>query len=123
EAGVASFFRFHRGHRFASSVLMDPISHAFVESIEAFACAPRFGTMERYREMEWLNFASSEVRKQLGALFNPKVTPDKEGGPARRDRAAPERAGEDARKQVLCDGRAVDCRRCVSVHRAQLGRY
>jgi hypothetical protein len=33
EAGVASFFRFQRGHRFASSVLMDPISHAFVESI------------------------------------------------------------------------------------------
>src|SRR6266705_31727 len=37
EAGVASFFRFHRGHRFASSVLMDPISHAFVGSIERFA--------------------------------------------------------------------------------------
>jgi hypothetical protein len=37
EAGVASFFRFHRGHRFASSVLMDPISKAFVEKMEAFA--------------------------------------------------------------------------------------
>jgi glutathione S-transferase len=37
---------------------------------------PRFGTMERYREMEWLNFASSEVHKQLGALFNPKMTPE-----------------------------------------------
>jgi glutathione S-transferase len=36
----------------------------------------RFGTMERYREMEWLNFASSEVHKQLGALFNPKMTPE-----------------------------------------------
>ena len=38
--------------------------------------APRFGTMERYREMEWLNFASSEVHKQIGALFNPKLTPE-----------------------------------------------
>jgi glutathione S-transferase len=38
--------------------------------------APKLGTMERYREMEWLNFASSEVHKQLGALFNPKITPE-----------------------------------------------
>jgi len=37
EAGVASFFRCHRGHRFASSVLMDPISQAFVAGIEGFA--------------------------------------------------------------------------------------
>ena len=29
EGGVASFFRFHRGYPFASSVLMDPISKAF----------------------------------------------------------------------------------------------
>jgi hypothetical protein len=26
EVGVASFFRFHRGHQFASSALMDPIA-------------------------------------------------------------------------------------------------
>jgi hypothetical protein len=26
--GVASFFRFHLGHRFASSALMDPITKA-----------------------------------------------------------------------------------------------
>lgn len=37
ESGVASFFRFHRGHLFASSVLMDPISKAFVEDMERFA--------------------------------------------------------------------------------------
>ncbi len=37
EAGVASFFRFHRGHRFASSVLMDPISKAFIQKLDAFA--------------------------------------------------------------------------------------
>ena len=37
EAGVAGFFRFHRGHRFASSVLMDPISKAFAGKLEAFA--------------------------------------------------------------------------------------
>src|SRR5262245_11202542 len=31
---------------------------------------PQSGTMERYRLMEALNFASSEVHKQIGALFN-----------------------------------------------------
>src|SRR6516225_8767671 len=30
EGGVAAFFRFHRGHLFASSALMDPISKDFV---------------------------------------------------------------------------------------------
>jgi glutathione S-transferase len=38
--------------------------------------APKLGTMERYRLMEWLNFVSSEVHKQIGALFNPKLTPE-----------------------------------------------
>jgi len=38
--------------------------------------APKLGTMERYRLMEALNFAASEVHKQIGALFNPKMTPE-----------------------------------------------
>lgn len=38
--------------------------------------APKAGTMERYRLMEWLNFVAAEVHKQLGLLFNPKVTPE-----------------------------------------------
>lgn len=33
--GVANFFRYHLGHRFASSVLMDPISKRFIEGIKA----------------------------------------------------------------------------------------
>jgi len=37
ERAVVSFFRFHRGHAFASSALMAPISRAFVRSIETFA--------------------------------------------------------------------------------------
>jgi hypothetical protein len=37
ENGVAAFFKFHRGHPFASSALMDPISTAFVAGIGAFA--------------------------------------------------------------------------------------
>lgn len=38
--------------------------------------APKAGTMERYRLMEALNFISSELHKTLGALFNPKITPE-----------------------------------------------
>src|SRR5476649_2794097 len=38
--------------------------------------APKLGTMERYHLMEWLNFISTEVHKQIGALFNPKMTPE-----------------------------------------------
>jgi len=38
--------------------------------------APRGGTMDRYRLMEMLNFTAAEVHKQLGALFNPKMTPE-----------------------------------------------
>ena len=37
EGGVATFFRFHRGHRFASSALMDPISKEFVAAMGGFA--------------------------------------------------------------------------------------
>lgn len=36
DRGVASFFRFHRGHRFASSALMEPISNAFIADVERF---------------------------------------------------------------------------------------
>ena len=58
EAGVASFFRFHRGHRFASSVLMDPISHAFVESIEGFA---------REHKVDVVSFRKGERKDDVAA--------------------------------------------------------
>jgi glutathione S-transferase len=38
--------------------------------------APSSGTKERYQLMEWLNFIATEVHKQIGALFNPKMTPE-----------------------------------------------
>jgi len=37
--------------------------------------APAFGSMERYRLMEWLNFISSELHKQFNPLWYPD-TPD-----------------------------------------------
>ena len=36
DRGVVGFFRFHRGHTFASSALMDPISKQFVADVERF---------------------------------------------------------------------------------------
>ncbi|MGH8644867.1 MAG: glutathione transferase GstA [Gammaproteobacteria bacterium] len=39
-----------------------------------YGLAPKMGTLERYRLMEWLNFVSSEIHKQFSPLFNPKIT-------------------------------------------------
>jgi glutathione S-transferase len=36
--------------------------------------APKLGTMERYRLMEWMTWISSEVHKGFGPLWNPKST-------------------------------------------------
>jgi hypothetical protein len=36
ELGVVGFLRNHRGHLFASSALLAPISDAFIEAIDAF---------------------------------------------------------------------------------------
>ena len=38
--------------------------------------APKAGTMERYRLMEWLNFIASEIHKSLGAFFHPQTAPE-----------------------------------------------
>lgn len=35
-----------------------------------------FGTMQRYQQMAVLNFIATEVHKQVGALFNPALTPE-----------------------------------------------
>jgi hypothetical protein len=35
--GISNFFRFHRGHKFASSALMKPMTDKFVADIEAYA--------------------------------------------------------------------------------------
>ncbi|HEY8608360.1 MAG TPA: glutathione transferase GstA [Noviherbaspirillum sp.] len=37
---------------------------------------PPFGGLDRYQHMEAINFAATEVHKQIGALFNPMLTPE-----------------------------------------------
>ena len=38
--------------------------------------APPYGTMERYRLQEWLNFITSELHKGFGVMFNPAMPED-----------------------------------------------
>lgn len=35
--------------------------------------APKHGTMERYRMMEWINFIATELHKGFGPLWNPQA--------------------------------------------------
>src|SRR6266481_6784656 len=70
--GVASFFRFHRGHQFASSVLMDPISKAFVAALEDFAKREQVPVIQ-FRKGQRKDDIASEYRKKFskaeGVLF------------------------------------------------------
>ncbi len=60
EQGVASFFRFHRGHPFASSALMDPISKTFVTALEQFA---------RREKIPVLQFRKGQRKDHIAAEF------------------------------------------------------
>lgn len=60
EAGVSSFFRFHRGHRLASSVLMDPISQAIVQGLERYA---------REREVDMVSFRKRESKTDIAKAY------------------------------------------------------
>jgi hypothetical protein len=65
EQGVASFFRFHRGHRFASSALMDPISKTFVSALEEFA---------KREQAPIIQFGKGERKDDIAAEHRKKFT-------------------------------------------------
>ena len=65
EGGVASFFRAHLGHRFASSVLMDPISKSFVGAMENFASE---------HQIPVLTFSKGERKDDIAAAHLRKFT-------------------------------------------------
>jgi hypothetical protein len=72
EKGVAHFWRFHRGHRFASSALMDPMTKDFVRRLERFAqdhALPvvTFEKNQRKDDVAQRFFAASKV--QEGVIF------------------------------------------------------
>lgn len=72
EGGIAHFFRKHRGHQFASSALMEPMTRKFVASMEAFAKreAVDLLTFERKQRKEDVAKAYlAEFTAEEGVLF------------------------------------------------------
>jgi hypothetical protein len=65
EQGVAAFFRFHRGHPFASSALMDPISKAFVAALQQYA---------KREEVPIIQFRKGERKDDIAAEHRKKFT-------------------------------------------------
>lgn len=64
--GVAAFFRFHRGQKFASSALMDPISKGFISAIEDLAAAEQIPLIA-FRKGERKDDIAAEMRKEFQA--------------------------------------------------------
>jgi hypothetical protein len=64
EQGVACFFRFHRGHQFASSALMDPISKTCVAALEAFAGQEKIPVIQ-FRKGQRKDDVAAEQRKKF----------------------------------------------------------
>src|SRR3954464_13640960 len=64
EQGVACFFRFHRGHQFASSALMEPISKTFVAALEAFARREKIPVIP-FRKGQRKDDIAAEQRKKF----------------------------------------------------------
>ena len=64
EQGVACFFRFHRGHQFVSSALMDPISKTFIAALEAFARQEKIPVIT-FRKGQRKDDVAAEQRKKF----------------------------------------------------------
>jgi len=60
EGQVAAFFRSHRGHTFASSALMDPMTKAFIASVESFT---------RQQQIPLLTFAPRQRKEDLALEY------------------------------------------------------
>ena len=72
EQGVATFFRFHRGHPFASSALMDPISKAFVAALEEFARREKIPVIQFHKGQRKDDIAAAQrkrFKKSEGVVF------------------------------------------------------
>src|SRR5262249_43939467 len=65
EQGVVWFLRHHRGHPFASSALMDPISRAFVAAIEGFV---------KRQRVPLLSFAKGQRKDDIAAEYRAAFT-------------------------------------------------
>jgi hypothetical protein len=64
EQGVATCFRFHRGHQFASSALMDPISKNFVAALEGYVRREKIPIIQ-FRKGQRKDDIATEQRKKF----------------------------------------------------------
>ncbi len=64
EQGVATFFRFHRGHQFASSALMDPISKNFVAALKGYVRREKIPIIQ-FRKGQRKDDIATEQRKKF----------------------------------------------------------
>ena len=69
-AGIAAFFVGHRGHRFASSALMAPMTAAFVADIGHFAAV---------RGLDVVRFAKGQRKDDLTREYLRRAMPDDRG--------------------------------------------
>src|SRR5207237_155562 len=60
EGQVAAFFRRHRGHTFASSALMDPMSKAFIAAVERFA---------RHNQVPLITFVKGQRKEDVALEY------------------------------------------------------
>jgi len=67
EGGVAHFFRAHRGHQFASSALMAPMSRKFVTAMEAFA---------EQQGVDLVTFKRKQRKEDVGKTYLADFTAD-----------------------------------------------
>jgi hypothetical protein len=64
EQGVVNFFRFHRGNRFVSSALMDPVSKDFVAALEKYARQEKVPVIQ-FRKGQRKDDIATEQRKKF----------------------------------------------------------
>ena len=72
EGGIAWFFREYRGHAFASSALMAPMTRAFVEAVEDFARSERLDVVSFEKKQRKDDVAAEYracFRGEEGVLF------------------------------------------------------
>ena len=69
-AGIAAFFVGHRGHRFASSALMAPMTRAFTADIEHFIAA---------RGLDLVRFAPGQRKDLVTAGYLQRAETDDRG--------------------------------------------
>src|SRR6516165_2651857 len=72
EGGVVKFFRQHGGHKFASSALMDPMTKAFVASMDRFAKPQQIPVVQfqkGQRQDDVMKSHLARFHKSEGVLF------------------------------------------------------